>query len=109
MTGRTRRALALLLVPLGYACAASGDGGDGGAAPGSDASTGGSDGSGGPSPDAVVLADDGPGDGRDEAAGDDADDAAQGGKSCAGLPDGTPCGAAPDICHDAPACQSGAC
>lgn len=107
MTGRTRRALALLLVPLGVACAASGDGdsGDGGAAPGNDASTGGNDAPGGPSPDAIVLGDDGP----DEAAGDDADDAAQGGKSCTGLPDGTPCGAAPDICHDVPACQSGSC
>jgi hypothetical protein len=35
--------------------------------------------------------------------------AATGGKSCAGLPNGTLCGAAPDICHDAPVCAGGAC
>lgn len=52
-------------------------------------------GSGGPSPDAIVLGDDSP--------------AETGGKSCVNLQDGTPCGSAPDICHEPPVCMSGVC
>jgi len=106
MTRRTRGALAAILVTLGVACATSGDsgGGDGDASPGNDSSTSGSDGHAGPSPDAVVLGDD-----STEAGGDEPADDAPAGKSCAGLPDGTPCGASPDVCHDAPVCSAGTC
>jgi hypothetical protein len=106
MTGRTRGALAALLVTLGFACATSGDSGAGDGFPDSgsaDSSTGGQDGPGGPSPDAVVLGDDATGDDAAEV------DDSPAGKSCAGLPDGTPCGASPDVCHDAPQCESGVC
>jgi hypothetical protein len=43
---------------------------------------------------------------------DDASEAADvvlTGKSCQGLPDGTVCGPAPDVCLDAPLCASGTC
>lgn len=105
MSRRTGGALAAILVTVAAACAASGDGDgeqDGGRSPGADASAGSEDGPIGPSPDAIVLGDDGP---EDVATTDDAPAS----KSCTGLPDGTPCGASPDICHDAPACESGTC
>ena len=52
-----------------------------------------------------------------EASGDDAspvdssppDDSPSTGKTCTGLPDGTVCGPAPDICHDTPKCTGGVC
>jgi hypothetical protein len=94
--------LVLVVVALSGACAAatSSDGfpDDGDASVGPDAKRG-DDAAGGPSPDALVTGDDGDGGG----------DADLGSKSCAGLPDGTPCGPAPDICHDAPVCAGGAC
>ena len=102
-------------------CASPGSGDDGvGPVIGVDASVDatGSDVSIGPTPDAVVPGiDTGGGGGSDasEAAGDDASDPADTGddghpsKSCAGLANGTPCGASPDICHDAPLCEGGAC
>jgi len=99
----TGRALAaLVLVALSGACAAvtsTGfpDADDASAAP--DA-TRGDAGTAGPSPDALVAGDDG---------GDATADASLGSKSCAGLPDGTPCGPAPDACHDPPVCSGGVC
>jgi len=110
MTRRSRSALVVVLVS-GWcgACATSG-GGDTTGASHADASAGDEPDAGvGPSPDAVVLGDDA---GDDAAASDDATgdaDAAVGGKSCAGLADGTLCGSAPDICHDAPVCKGGVC
>jgi hypothetical protein len=50
---------------------------------------------GGPNPDSVVLGDDG--------------DTETGGKTCNGLPDGTLCGASPDICLEPPTCKGGVC
>jgi hypothetical protein len=113
---RSSRALVALLVAFAAgACAAQGSGNVGGSGLGddTDASIGShGDGGGGPSPDAVIF-------GIDATSGDDvgdeqtdppdvADDS-HASKSCTGLPDGTPCGAAPDICHDAPVCSGGAC
>jgi hypothetical protein len=98
------RGCAAWLAVLVAGCASQGDGGVAGdpdatadvkSPPVHDAS--------GPSPDAVILGVD---------AGDDATEAPDvvlSGKSCQGLPDGTACGPAPDVCHDAPVCASGAC
>jgi hypothetical protein len=66
----------------------------------------------GPSPDAIIF-----GVESGIESGIDADttdvttmaDAPLGGKSCTGLPDGTVCGATPDVCHDAPVCSQGSC
>ena len=112
----TTRALIAAALLLGVGCAAQGEGdGSGGFLVGDDASAGDPQEAGGPAPDAVVFGGDGAG---DDAAGDDAttsddggggDDGPNGSKSCMGLPDGTPCGAAPDICHDVPLCKAGAC
>ena len=116
MSLRSSRALVALFVALAAgACAAQGSGSAGGSGLGDDADASigsqGDDG-GGPSPDAVIF-------GIDAASGDAADDAesdppdvaddSHASKSCTGLPDGTPCGAAPDICHDVPVCAGGAC
>lgn len=104
MTRRARAAaLVLPLLAAAASCAASTD--TGGGAGGADASVDvrtRADTGGGPSPDAVVLGDDGP---LDEAG----DDALVTGKSCTGLADGTPCGPAPDVCHDTALCMSGTC
>jgi hypothetical protein len=107
--------LASVLAVAGAACAASGDGGGSPGGPGtSDASTGGGDSS-GPSPDAVVVGKDSgasdTGSGNVDSAADDAmsfPDIGPG-KSCMGLADGTPCGAAPGECLDPPLCQGGTC
>jgi hypothetical protein len=88
-------AIAIAFAPLVLACGAH----QGSIASGDDASTGGDDGSVRdaelPPLDGVVLAD---------SVGDDT----SGGKTCEGLPDGTPCGAG-DACNDPPACQGGVC
>lgn len=98
--------LALLAwsIAVGVSCASTGTGGgDWGDGAVQDGSVPHDDG-GGPSPDAIILGVD---------AGDEgttaSPDASLGGKSCVGLADGTPCGPAPDICHEAPVCASGAC
>jgi len=120
MRRRTRGAV-LVLFAAAWGCASPGSGDDGaGPVSGVDASvdSGGGDVAVGPSPDAVVPGIDGSTSNGDasEAGDDDAgdppdadDDGAHPSKSCVGLPNGTPCGAAPDICHDAPVCESGAC
>jgi hypothetical protein len=88
-------AFACVVAPVLAGCASSESEG----APAGDASVDGAgdrgagDAAGGPSPDAIAPASDG----------------ALGGKSCAGLADGTPCGPAPDVCHDIPTCAQGAC
>jgi hypothetical protein len=109
---RTHSARVLLFVAASFvACASqgSGSGGDGPDAGDASVHTGSDDGS-GPSPDAVVLGPDtGEDAGEDSGLADGDDDGGHASKSCTGLPDGTPCGAAPDICHDAPLCQKGAC
>jgi hypothetical protein len=81
MAGRLRRArIVLLAAAATYACSASGGGDDGGGAPqGSEAAVQAVDGASHPS------------------------------KSCEGLPDGTLCGPAPDVCHDLPVCSAGVC
>ena len=117
MSWRTRGALVGLLVAV-CGCATSGDSGSGPGAT-ADASldvTGGGDVVIGPSPDAVVPGIDASSSSGGEAGGDDdaadPEDAAEDGhpsKSCVGLSDGTPCGAAPDICHNAPLCEGGSC
>jgi hypothetical protein len=110
----------LLAAACGSACASPGSGDDGtGPITGADASidtAGGADVLIGPSPDAVVPGlDSGGGSDASEAAADEAGDPADAeddghpSKSCVGLMDGTPCGASPDICHDAPLCEGGAC
>lgn len=87
-------ALVALATAIGPACASTPDGGSDRASV--DGSMGSHD-SAGSSPDAPVP-------GIDAGA-----DAPLGGKSCAVLPDGTLCGPSPDICHDAPVCEQGAC
>jgi hypothetical protein len=117
MRWRTRGALAWLLAASGCAQAGGDGGGPGIVADASVDTAGGADVVIGPSPDAVVPGIDAggsSGDASDDGADDAADpvDAADDGhpsKSCVGLTDGTPCGAAPDVCHDAPLCESGAC
>jgi hypothetical protein len=89
-----RAALLAVATALAPACASMGSGT--GADDGSDGSMGSHDAT-GPSPDAIALG--------IEAG----DDVVLGGKSCQGLADGTPCGPAPDTCHDAPTCAQGAC
>ena len=121
MTLRSASAMvALLLAALTSACASPGDGdgngnGNGG---GADGGANGNHDGGGPTPDAVVLGVDASlGDEAGDEAGEldapvdpgDGGDGAITGKSCTGLPDGTVCGPAPDICHDAPVCSAGAC
>jgi hypothetical protein len=101
---RTRGAAVLFVGALAGACAASGS--DPLQEPGADAAEdAASTEGGGPSPDAVVLDDGDHGPSTVDAAGD----APIVGKSCVGLPDGTPCGPAPDVCHDASACSNGVC
>jgi len=110
MTTRARAAaLVLCLLTAASACATSTEAGGGYAADASTESQGRPDTGGGPSPDAVVLGDDGPGPAEEagEDAGDDAPIIIN--KSCTGLPDGTPCAPAPDICHDAAVCMGGTC
>jgi hypothetical protein len=110
MTTRARAAaLVLCVTAAAFSCATSTDTGGGFA--GDDASADGHDhsdtGGGGPSPDAVVPGDDGPAAEAAEDAGDDAPVITN--KSCTGLPDGTPCAPAPDICHNAALCVGGTC
>lgn len=104
MTRRAHAAaLVLSLMAAAFSCATPGD--TGAALGGDDASADArarTDSSGGPSLDAIVLGDDGP---ADEAG----DDAPINNKSCTGLPDGTPCGPAPDVCHDDALCAGGTC
>jgi hypothetical protein len=120
MTRRTGGALVGLFAAAWVGgCASPGSGDDGnGPVIGTDASlvdSSGGDVAIGPSPDAVIPGIDASTGDAAEAAGDDADDPADTGddahpsKSCVGLMDGTPCGAAPDICHDAPLCEGGSC
>ena len=120
MTLRSPGALVALLVAacVAGACASPGDGdgsGNGNGPP--DGGGGGGGDGGGPTPDAIVLGVDAST--GSDAVGDDADDAtadppdvaddSHASKSCTGLPDGTVCGASPDICHDAPVCAGGVC
>ncbi|HEY8042321.1 MAG TPA: hypothetical protein VIF15_21105 [Polyangiaceae bacterium] len=107
MGSRTGALVGVFVAATAAACAAQGTGSNSGPPGGDDASIPQVDGS-GPSPDAIVFGDDAGDDGT-TSTGDDAGDDSGIGKTCQGLPDGTPCGAAPDICHDAPACAAGAC
>jgi hypothetical protein len=120
MTLRSPGALVALLVAVcvAGACASPGEGdGSGNGNGGADGGGGGGGDGGGPSPDAIVFGVDAST--GSDAVGDDADDAAadppdvaddsHASKSCTGLPDGTVCGASPDICHDAPVCAGGLC
>jgi hypothetical protein len=113
MTLRTCRALVALLFAGSAAACATGAATDGGGSTGGagDASAA-EDHASGPTPDAAVLGVDTGGPAGDDASNDPVeggDEVTQTGKSCTGLPDGTPCGAAPDVCHDVPECLAGAC
>jgi hypothetical protein len=96
-----------ITVALACACAASGE--DGGPAL-PDSSTARGDASmdaTGPSPDAIVFVVDSAV--PDEAAADVTPDVPLVGKTCQGLPDGTPCGPAPNECVNDSLCSQGTC
>jgi hypothetical protein len=112
--GVRRSAAALATWTLAWlvaGCASQGDGGKAVGTDPADASTGPVQDATGPSPDAIILGVDAGDDGEDGGS----DDATAGvdvilsGKSCKGLSDGTVCGPAPDVCHDAQVCASGTC
>lgn len=109
MTRRAHAAALVLFLLAASSCATSTDAG--GDLAGDDASTDArthpDTGSGGPSPDAIVLGDDASTEDAAADAGDDAPPITN--KSCTGLPDGTPCAPAPDVCHDAALCAGGTC
>ncbi len=94
-----------LLAGAGLAsCAASGT--TGANESGGDASLGGTRDTGAVAPDVAAGSDSGGQGAADASAQGDAPTAD---KTCQGLPDGTPCGAAPDACHDPPVCAGGQC
>ncbi|HEY1691287.1 MAG TPA: hypothetical protein VGG39_03955 [Polyangiaceae bacterium] len=118
MTLRTSCALvAFFLAAAAGACATGAATETGSSGGGGDDASAASDQSAGPSPDAIVLGVDTGGGGANddatsdppEAADDATEEVVQTGKSCVGLPDGTPCGPSPDVCHDVAACAGGAC
>ncbi|HEY6460476.1 MAG TPA: hypothetical protein VIY73_10005 [Polyangiaceae bacterium] len=120
MTLRTSGALvAFFLVAAAGACATGAATDTGSSGGGGDDAGVASDQGAGPSPDAIVLGVDTGGGGVDDDATSDPDagggspdapeEFVQTGKSCVGLPDGTPCGPSPDVCHDVAACAGGVC